>query len=89
MCAGIEENQNGVDSNVGEDSDSLGNSKSSKTSITPPTKEKRKPFFKKVSGGQGCYFSHRVCILQFQVLVVMRKRLYLVPQFCHTCFLYT
>nr|KAG5714728.1 hypothetical protein BaRGS_000216 [Batillaria attramentaria] len=44
---GIEENQNGVDSNVGEDSDSLGNSKSSKTSITPPTKEKRKPFFKK------------------------------------------
>ena len=47
-CAGIEENQNGVDSNVGEDSDSLGNSKSSKTSITPPTKEKRKPFFKKV-----------------------------------------
>jgi hypothetical protein len=49
-CAvGIEENQNGVDSNVGEDSDSLGNSKSSKTSITPPTKEKRKPFFKKVS----------------------------------------
>jgi voltage-dependent calcium channel beta-2 len=44
---GIEENQNGVDSNVGEDSDSLGNSKSSKTSITPPAKEKRKPFFKK------------------------------------------
>lgn len=46
---GIEENQNGVDSNVGEDSDSLGNSKSSKASITPPAKEKRKPFFKKVS----------------------------------------
>ncbi|XP_059160952.1 voltage-dependent L-type calcium channel subunit beta-1-like isoform X2 [Physella acuta] len=44
---GIEETQNGVDSNVGEDSDSLGNSKSSKASITPPTKEKRKPFFKK------------------------------------------
>ncbi|KAH9498120.1 Voltage-dependent L-type calcium channel subunit beta-2 [Bulinus truncatus] len=44
---GIEETQNGVDSNVGEDSDSLGNSKSSKASITPPAKEKRKPFFKK------------------------------------------
>ncbi|GFR65303.1 voltage-dependent L-type calcium channel subunit beta-1 [Elysia marginata] len=44
---GIEEAQNGVDSNPGEDSDSVGNSKSSKASITPPTKEKRKPFFKK------------------------------------------
>ncbi|KAL8591051.1 Voltage-dependent L-type calcium channel subunit beta-2 [Nucella lapillus] len=44
---GIEENQNGVESNVNEDSDSVGNSKSSKASITPPTKEKRKPFFKK------------------------------------------
>ncbi|XP_074644745.1 voltage-dependent L-type calcium channel subunit beta-1-like isoform X2 [Tubulanus polymorphus] len=39
--------QNGLDSNVGEDSDSLGNAKTSKTSITPPAKEKRKPFFKK------------------------------------------
>nr|AAO83844.1 calcium channel beta subunit splice isoform A+ [Lymnaea stagnalis] len=47
VSPGIEETQNGVDSNVGEDSDSLGNSKSSKASITPPTKEKRKPFFKK------------------------------------------
>lgn len=45
---GIEDAQNGLDSNVGEDSDSLGNSKSSKASITPPAKEKRKPFFKKV-----------------------------------------
>ncbi|XP_076445742.1 voltage-dependent L-type calcium channel subunit beta-2-like isoform X2 [Babylonia areolata] len=44
---GIEENQNGMESNVAEDSDSVGNSKSSKASITPPTKEKRKPFFKK------------------------------------------
>ncbi|XP_076459798.1 voltage-dependent L-type calcium channel subunit beta-1-like isoform X2 [Babylonia areolata] len=44
---GIEETQNGVESNVGEDSDSVGNSKSSKISVTPPTKEKRKPFFKK------------------------------------------
>ncbi|PVD37709.1 hypothetical protein C0Q70_00310 [Pomacea canaliculata] len=44
---GIEDAQNGLDSNVGEDSDSLGNSKSSKASITPPAKEKRKPFFKK------------------------------------------
>ena len=56
VCAGIEENQNGMDSNVGEDSDSLGNSKSSKTSITPPTKEKRKPFFKKVSVVAGVLF---------------------------------
>ena len=39
---------NGMESNVGEDSDSVGNSKSSKASITPPTKEKRKAFFKKV-----------------------------------------
>ncbi|KAL8613550.1 Voltage-dependent L-type calcium channel subunit beta-2 [Nucella lapillus] len=36
-----------MESNVNEDSDSVGNSKSSKASITPPTKEKRKPFFKK------------------------------------------
>lgn len=41
--------QNGLDSNLGEDSDSLGNSRTSKTSITPPAKEKRKPFFKKVT----------------------------------------
>ena len=47
--AGVEGDQNGIDSNMGEDSDSLGNSKTSKASITPPTKEKRKPFFKKVS----------------------------------------
>lgn len=46
---GFDLEQNGVDSNVGEDSDSLGNSKTSKASITPPAKEKRKPFFKKVS----------------------------------------
>ncbi|XP_041374670.1 voltage-dependent L-type calcium channel subunit beta-1-like isoform X2 [Gigantopelta aegis] len=44
---GVEGDQNGIDSNMGEDSDSLGNSKTSKASITPPTKEKRKPFFKK------------------------------------------
>ncbi|XP_064647023.1 voltage-dependent L-type calcium channel subunit beta-1-like isoform X4 [Lineus longissimus] len=42
-----EVDQNGLDSNVGEDSDSLGTNKTSKTSITPPAKEKRKPFFKK------------------------------------------
>jgi hypothetical protein len=47
---GVEVDQNGLDSNVGEDSDSLGTNKTSKTSITPPAKEKRKPFFKKVSG---------------------------------------
>ena len=41
--------KNGVDSTVGEDSDSLGNPKTtSKSSIAPPAKEKRKPFFKKV-----------------------------------------
>ncbi len=45
---GVEADQNGVDSNLGEDSDSLGNPRTSKTSIAPPTKEKRKPFFKKV-----------------------------------------
>ena len=49
LSPGGEIDQNGVDSNLGEDSDSLGNSKTSKTSILPPTKEKRKPFFKKVS----------------------------------------
>lgn len=32
---------------MGDDSDSLGNSRTSKTSITPPAREKRKPFFKK------------------------------------------
>nr|ABL98211.1 L-type voltage-dependent calcium channel beta subunit [Pinctada fucata] len=40
------EAENGVESTVGEDSDSLGNPKP-KTSINPPTKEKKKPFFKK------------------------------------------
>lgn len=44
---GIDGDHNGVDSNVGEDSDSLGNVRTSKPNITPPTKEKRKPFFKK------------------------------------------
>ena len=58
----IEETQNGVDSAVNEDSDSLGNSKSSKASITPPTaKEKRKPFFKKVD----C-----VCVFFLSVITV-------------------
>lgn len=53
--------QNGIDSNLGEDSDSVGNSatgatsagKSGKSSITtPPAKEKKKPFFKKVMLGR-------------------------------------
>ena len=48
MFLGIDGDHNGVDSNVGEDSDSLGNVRTSKPNITPPTKEKRKPFFKKV-----------------------------------------
>ncbi|XP_036368492.1 voltage-dependent L-type calcium channel subunit beta-1 isoform X7 [Octopus sinensis] len=43
----IDGEHNGVDSNVGEDSDSLSNVRTSKPNITPPTKEKRKPFFKK------------------------------------------
>lgn len=47
MFLGIDGDHNGVDSNVGEDSDSLGNVRTSKPNITPPTKEKRKPFFKK------------------------------------------
>lgn len=49
------------DSAVGDDSDSIGNSKSGKSSTnTPPLKEKKKPFFKKVSalphGGRQCPF---------------------------------
>ncbi|XP_064598088.1 voltage-dependent L-type calcium channel subunit beta-1-like isoform X2 [Liolophura sinensis] len=45
---GVEGDQNGIDSNVGEDSDSIGNPKTkTSTSTTPPAKEKRKPFFKK------------------------------------------
>ncbi|XP_069939455.1 uncharacterized protein Ca-beta isoform X2 [Cherax quadricarinatus] len=35
------------DSNLGDDSDSLGNSKGKTSITTPPAKEKRKPFFKK------------------------------------------
>ncbi|XP_050727505.1 voltage-dependent L-type calcium channel subunit beta-2-like isoform X4 [Eriocheir sinensis] len=35
------------DSNLGEDSDSLGNSKGKTSITTPPAKEKKKPFFKK------------------------------------------
>ncbi|XP_037789761.1 voltage-dependent L-type calcium channel subunit beta-1-like isoform X7 [Penaeus monodon] len=38
---------NGLDSNVGDDSDSLGNAKGKSSITTPPAKEKRKPFFKK------------------------------------------
>jgi len=41
--------ENGLESTMGEDSDSVGNSKAGKTSVTPPAKEKKKPFFKKVS----------------------------------------
>lgn len=52
MPAGVDIDQNGLDNTNtqtigGDDSDSLGNSRS-KNSITPPAKEKRKPFFKKV-----------------------------------------
>ena len=43
--SGVEIDQNGLDSNL-DDSDS---NTRSKTSITPPSKEKRKPFFKKVN----------------------------------------
>ncbi|XP_023234484.1 voltage-dependent L-type calcium channel subunit beta-2-like isoform X2 [Centruroides sculpturatus] len=44
----IEVDQNGLDSNIPEDNDSLSNSKLGKPSITtPPAKEKKKPFFKK------------------------------------------
>lgn len=47
---------NGMDSNVGDDSDSIGNAPRTVRSggsaggagLTMPTKEKRKPFFKKV-----------------------------------------
>lgn len=47
---GVEVDQNGLDSNLGEDSDSLSNSRGKGSSITtPPAKEKRKPFFKKQS----------------------------------------
>ena len=49
ISLGVEVDQNGLDSNLGEDSDSLGNSKTSKSSSITPAKEKRKPFFKKVS----------------------------------------
>ncbi|XP_069107970.1 voltage-dependent L-type calcium channel subunit beta-1-like isoform X2 [Argopecten irradians] len=39
--------ENGIESTMGEDSDSVGNSKMGKSSVTPPSKEKKKPFFKK------------------------------------------
>ncbi|KAK8407240.1 hypothetical protein O3P69_002058 [Scylla paramamosain] len=38
---------NGIDSNLGEDSDSLGNSKGKTSITTPPAKGKKNPFFKK------------------------------------------
>lgn len=46
---GLEVGQNGLDNTLAEDSDSLGNTKTSKNNITTATtgKEKRKPFFKK------------------------------------------
>ena len=40
--------ENGVDSNQGDDSDSLGAGRTlGKSTITPPSKEKKKTFFKK------------------------------------------
>ncbi|XP_022256663.1 voltage-dependent L-type calcium channel subunit beta-2-like isoform X2 [Limulus polyphemus] len=45
---GFEADQNGLDANIGEDSDSVNNTKMAKPTITPPpAKEKKKPFFKK------------------------------------------
>ena len=58
FCAGVEEAPNGTKNNACDDSDSLGNSNPSKISITPPNKERRKPFFKKVI----CYLRSCVCL---------------------------
>ncbi|XP_022241008.1 voltage-dependent L-type calcium channel subunit beta-2-like isoform X2 [Limulus polyphemus] len=45
---GFEVDQNGLDTNLGEDGESVNNSKLSKPNITTPSaKEKKKPFFKK------------------------------------------
>lgn len=38
---------NGMETNAGEDSDSIGNTRNTKPGFTLPAKEKRKPFFKK------------------------------------------
>ena len=43
--SGMDVEQSALDSNLGEDSDSLSNSKTGK--LTTPGKEKRKPFFKR------------------------------------------
>lgn len=44
--------QNGMENQAGDDNDSttITNAKLAKTVTTPPAKEKKKPFFKKVSG---------------------------------------
>lgn len=49
FISGFDVDQNGLETGAGDDSDSLGNSKLGKTVTTPPAKEKKKPFFKKVS----------------------------------------
>lgn len=51
FISGFDVDQNGLETGAGDDSDSLGNSKLGKTVTTPPAKEKKKPFFKKVSPG--------------------------------------
>jgi len=40
--------QSGLEGNLADDSDSLSNQRTSKNSMNPMSKEKRKPFFKKV-----------------------------------------
>lgn len=40
--------QSGLEGNLADDSDSLSNQRTSKNSMNPMGKEKRKPFFKKV-----------------------------------------
>lgn len=49
----LEIDLNGMENNVGEDSDSIGNTRNTRSGFTLPAKEKRKPFFKKV-GLQNC-----------------------------------
>lgn len=60
--------QNGLETGAGDDSDSLGNSKLGKTVTTPPAKEKKKPFFKKVRKLYSLqYFSLKILHISAQV----------------------
>lgn len=58
LFSGLDVDQNGMETTMGDDSDSTGKGKPNLT--TPPAREKRKPFFKKQAS--------EVCVVSFYFL---------------------